>query len=186
MHASNTTPFPSTLRMRLRRICFENWILIAGISVVVGVGTFKILDAHERDQYRAERAPVISEATPRIEAIFRAWTTITPGLDIDRSHPSVLKWDGASSKIIGIVHVPSNDIERFLFETEHMPDRWIVYAQSASGRFFSLTASWDYETRSPVFDEGPRTLTKLEMIQIGIKMNWVEEMKAIGVVVENA
>ena len=186
MHASNTTPFPSTLRMRLRRICFENWILIAGISVVVGVGTFKILDAHELDQYRAERAPVISETAPRIEALFRGWTAITPDLDIDRRNPSVLKWDGALSKLIGIVHVPSNKVELFGFETELTPDRWIVYAQSASGRFFSLTASWSYDTQSPVLGEGPRTLTNPEMIQIGIEMNWVDQLKAIGVVVEDA
>ena len=186
MRASNTTPFPSTLRMQLRRIRFENWILIAGISVVMGVGTLKIHHSYQIDLYRTAHAPVIAETTPRIEALFRAWTTITPGLDIDRNHPSVLKWEGASSKLIGIVHVPSNNIERFLFETEHTPDRWIVYAQSASGRFFSLTASWNYETRSPVFGEGPHMLTKLEMIQIGIKMNWVEKMKAIGVVVEEA
>ena len=186
MHSSNTTPFPSTLRVRLRRIPPEIWVMIAGITILVGIGTVKILDAHRLDQFRAERAPVISETAPRIETLFRGWTAITPDLDIDRRNPSVLKWDGASSKLIGIVHVPSNNVERFIFETEHTPDRWIVYAQSASGRFFSLTASWSYDTQSPVLDQRPRTLTNPEMIQIGIEMNWVDQLKAIGVVVEDA
>ena len=111
MRASNTTPFPSTLRMQLRRIRIENWILIAGIGVVRGVGTYKIHHSYQSDLYRTAHAPVIAETTPRIEALFRAWTTITPGLEIDRNHPTDLKWDGASSKLIGIVHMPSNNIE---------------------------------------------------------------------------
>lgn len=186
MHPSNTTPFPSTLRMRLRRISLENWILIAGLSLMVGIETVRFLDARKIEQYRAERTPVASETTHRVETLFRTWSTITQGLDIDRSKPSILKWDGASSTLIGIVHLPSSNDARFLFDREHTPDRWHVYAQSASGRLFSLTAIWNYETQSPVFDNSPRTLTRSEMIQIGLKMNWVEQLKAIGVHVEDA
>jgi hypothetical protein len=186
MQPSNTASFPRTLRMRMRRIPFEIWILIFGISVTVGIGTTKLLDAQKLDQYRAERAPIPAKEIARVEASFKAWSAITPALSLDRNNPSVLRWDGGSSKLIGIEHLQSETVHALLDETKHWPDRWVVYAQSQSGRLFSLVATWSYEKQEPVFDKAPRALTQVEMTRVAIRMNWIEQMRSIGVLVEDA
>lgn len=183
MKPSNTTcPLPASGKGPR----FESWVLIIFISILTTVVIVKEIDAQKIQQYHTERAPILPDAKAQVESLFKTWSALTPGLGLDPNNASALKWEGASSSLIGIKHLPAADITRFPRHTEHYPDRWVVYARSASGRFFSLAATWNYETRAPVLESVPRRLTQSEMIQIGIQMKWIEKMQTIGVDVDDA
>ena len=69
-----------------RKILFEReilstWFLIIFIGILAVVAKeFGVWKIH---QYHTERAPILPDATAQVERLFKTWSALTPGLDLD-------------------------------------------------------------------------------------------------------
>ena len=127
--------------------------MAAVATVFVGVATYSVWTSNVEEQRFAQLAPPAGTDQVLIE-MFGNWSAQT----IDQASSRMLSWSGAGSKVVGVEHTRMRHEYRFL-EHQRIPPGWIVFAISSTGRYFTVTAQWDYERQVPVFSSHPQEVT---------------------------
>ncbi len=148
--------------------------MAAVATVFVGVATYSVWTSNVEEQRFAQLAP--PAGTDRVlREMFSAWSAQT----VDHATSRLLSWSGAGSEVVGVEQTPMRHEYRFL-EHRRIPPGWVVYAISSTGRFFTVSALWDYERQVPVISSHPREITKGSFLQDCLERGWGARLIELG------
>lgn len=149
---------------------------IAAIATLfAGVATYAVWTTNAEEERFAQLAPP-DKTDQLVREMFGAWSAQT----VDHASSRMLNWSGAGSEVVGVEQTPMRHEYRF-FEHHRIPPGWIVYAISSTGRFFTVTAHWDYERQVPVFSSDPREITKGTFLQHCLEKGWGARLIELGI-----
>jgi hypothetical protein len=149
--------------------------MAAIVTLFAGVAAYAVWTSNVEEQRFAQLAPPAGTDQVLIE-MFGNWSAQT----IDQASSRMLSWSGAGSKVVGVEHTRMRHEYRFL-EHQRIPPGWIVFAISSTGRYFTVTAQWDYERQVPVFSSHPQEVTKGVFLQRCLERGWGPRLNELGI-----
>lgn len=148
--------------------------MAAIVTLFAGVAAYAVWTSNVEEQRFAQLAPPAGTDRVLME-MFGNWSAQT----VDYATSRLLSWSGAGSEVVGVEQTPMRHEYRFL-EHRRIPPGWVVYAISSTGRFFTVSALWDYERQVPVISSHPREITKGSFLQDCLERGWGARLIELG------
>jgi len=161
-------------------------LLIALIVFITGILISDTLRKRADEAFFAANAPSRSVAND-LQKAFEGWVATTPDLSLTTPGEAALVWRGKRSRIFKIDHYPAHTNE-YIFRwnsSNHIPDHWRIHAMTENGRFFTVDAIWNYNSKRVDFSK-PQPTARLKFIEWAINEGLADELKAAGIEVNPA